>query len=270
MIEQEFNAQSKDFMTKHNLSELAISIDLISLFYNNKIKNNLVSATKHYTDILYDTENYSSRIDLFDNLYEIGVLKGGKLKGYYECVRCSPNTFNGVITSDLKPSKLKMKCPGCGKEILYIVPYELDENIYNHIIDNDGILFFAIQYLFEKHQVKHLSNHKILGDIEFDFCLLNEDNLIQEIIEVKMFKTGRPTDTQIGNIRSSVGQIKKSIDKIVKIESGYQYVTKSLVTNINDDNINKLAIQELKSDLDKYNINIYTIDDFKARMETST
>ena len=270
MIEDEFNSQTKEFMNKQNLSELAISIDLLSLFYNNKIKNNLVSATKHYTDILYDSENYSNRLDLFDNLYEIGVLKGGKLKGYFECVKCSPNTFNGVITSDLKPSNLKIKCPGCGKEVLYIIPYELEKSIYNHIIHNDGILFFAIQYLFQEHQTKHLSNHKLLGDIEFDFCLLNEDGLVEEIIEVKMFKTDRPIDTQVGNIRSAVAQIKKSIDKMVKIESGYKHISKSIVTNINDDEVYKIANSQLKSDLDQYNIDIYTIDDFKARMELTS
>lgn len=115
--ENEFKSHLKGFMKTENLSELAITIDLISTFYNHKIKNNLVSATKHYTDLLYDNENYIDRLDFFDNLYEINVIKGGKLKSYYECVNCPPNTFNGVLTLDIKPSSLKLKCPSCAKEL---------------------------------------------------------------------------------------------------------------------------------------------------------
>ncbi|MBI1228004.1 MAG: hypothetical protein GC192_22420 [Bacteroidetes bacterium] len=266
-LENEISSNIREFLKKENLSELAISIDLISTYYNYKIKNNLVSATKHYTDVFYDNENFQDRLYFFDNLYEIGVIKGGKLKSYYECVNCSPNIFNGVLTLDIKPTSLKMKCPSCSKELFYIVPYELDKVIYDNIVHKDGILFFAIQHILEQHKYKFISNYHQPPDVELDFCLLNDQQLIYEIIEVKMFKTDRPEDTQVGNIREAVSQTKKAIDKLITIQSEYKAIQKSIVTNINVDNIYKTAKKELEKDLKDYNIVLYTISDFYIKIK---
>lgn len=265
--ENEFKSHLKGFMKTENLSELAITIDLISTFYNHKIKNNLVSATKHYTDLLYDNENYIDRLDFFDNLYEINVIKGGKLKSYYECVNCPPNTFNGVLTLDIKPSSLKLKCPSCAKELFYIVPYELNKVIYDNIVHKDGLLFFAIQHLLNQYSYNFIPNHKYPPDIELDFCLLNNQQLIYEIVEVKMFKTDRPEDTQLGNIREAVSQIKKAIDKLITIHPDFKLIQKSIVMNLTNDNVYRLAYKELATDLKEYNILLYTISDFYVKMK---
>lgn len=264
-VEAEFNTHMKEFLKKENLSDLAISIDLLSTYYNHKIKNNLVSATKHYTDILYDNENFKDRLEFFDNLYEIGAIHGGKLKSYYECVNCPPNTYNGVLTLNIKPSALKMKCPNCGKELLYIVPYELEKAIYQHIVHKDGLLFFAIQYLLEQYNYKYQPNATFTPDIEIDFCLLNDLNQYYEIIEVKMFKSDRPFDTQIGNIREAVSQTKKMVDKLVSVYPVYKKIPKSIVTNISSDTVYKLAKKELDKDLTEYNIKLYTVADFYVK-----
>jgi hypothetical protein len=266
-IENEFNLRMKEFLKKENLSDLAISIDLVSTYYNHKIKNNLFSATKHFTDILYDNDNYQDRLFFFDNLYEMGVIKGGKLKSYYECVNCSPNTFNGVMTINIKPTNLKLKCPSCSKELFYIVPYELDKSIYDNIVHKDGLLFFAIKHLLEQYNYRFIHNAIQQPDIEIDFCLLNEQNLIYEIIEVKMFKTDRPDDTQIGNIREAVSQTKKMIDKLVTVNPDYKTVQKSIVTNITNDTVYKTARRELEKDLKEYNITFYTIMDFYTKIK---
>lgn len=266
-VETEFNSHMKDFLKKKNLSELAISIDLISTYYNHKIKNNLVSATKHFTDILYDNENYQDRLNLFDNLYEIGVIQGGKLKSYYECVNCPPNTLNGILTTNIKPSSLKLKCPNCSKEMFYIVPYELDKSIYDNIVHNDGILFFAIQYLLEQYNYKFESNFIHPPDTELDFCLLNEQLQVYEIIEVKMFKTDRPEDTQISNLRETVSQFKKAVDKLSIIHIGFKAIQKSIVTNITSENVYQLAKKELEKDLKEYNIVFYSMNDFYTKFK---
>lgn len=265
--ETEFTTHLKDFAKKENLSELAISIDFISTYYNHKLKNNLVTATKHYTDILYNEDNYKNRLDFFDNIYEIGVIKGGVLKSYYECVNCPPNSYNGILTMNIKPSNLAMKCPACKKELYYIVPYELDKTIYNHIVHNDGLLFFAIENLLEQHNYKFVKNHTLPPDIELDFSLLNENDLVSEIVEVKMFKTDRPSDTQVGNLRDAVSKIKNAIDKLVKIDPNYKVIPKSLVTNLTDNIVLKTAKSELEKDLKEYKIDIYTIDDFYNKIK---
>lgn len=265
-VEKEVNQHVKSFFKKENLSELAISIDLISTYYNHKLKNNLVTATKHYTDILYTSENLNDRIKFFDNLYEIGVIEGGKLKSYYECVYCPPNTFNGILTINLKPSHLKMKCPCCKKELFYIVPYELNKSLYDQIVHKDGLLFFAIEYLLEKSGYKFICNQNQLHDVEIDFSLLNEQGLIYELIEVKMFKQDRPIDTQIGNIREAVSQTKKAVNKLMSIDPNYKRLSKSIVTNITDDAVYSLANRELVTDLKEYNITLYSMSTFYKKI----
>lgn len=266
-VEKEFVGHLKDFIKKENLSELAISIDLVSTYYNHKLKNNLVAATKHYTDILYDSENYKDRLDFFDSLYEIKVIKGGKLKSYYECVNCPPNTYNGILTMDIKPSSLKMKCPCCKQELFYIAPYELDKTIYNHIVHKDGLLFFAIQNLLEQYNYRFIANQNQPPDIEIDFSLVNESNLTYELVEVKMFKSNRPTDTQIGNLRDTVSQVKKAVEKLMELDPNYKLIPKSVVTNITDEKVLKTAKNELDKDLKEYNINFYTINDFYLKIK---
>lgn len=266
-LEIAFNAEMKVFLKNQNLSDLAISIDLISTYYNHKIKHNLVAATKHYTDVLYDMENFQNRLGFFDHLYEIGVIKGGKLKSYYECVECPPNTLNGVLTTNIKPSKIKLKCPACNKELLYIVPYELDKKIYDDIVHKDGLLFFAIQHLLEKNNYLYKPNQTFLKDVELDFCLINELQQVYEIVEVKMFKTDRPDDTQVGNIRQAVAQMKDAINKLTEIDLGYKSIQHSIVTNIANDLVYKEARKELENDLREYNIILYTMADFYAKLQ---
>jgi len=77
-----------------------------------------------------------------------------------------------------------------------------------------------------------------------------------------MFKTDRPEDTQLSNIRDAVAQIKKAINKLVTIYPDYKTIPKSIVTNISSDSICKLAKKELDKDLKEYNIAFYTICDF--------
>lgn len=266
-LESEFNNYAKDFLKKENLSELAISIDLLSTYYNNKIRNNLVAATKHYTDVFSDNEKYQDRLELFDSLYEIGVLKGGTLKSYHECVDCPPNTLNGILTLDIKPSKLKLKCPSCAKELFYIVPYELEKTVYDDIVHKDGLLFFAIGHLLEQQNYRFVQNHLLPPDVELDYCLLNEHNLIFEIVEVKMFKNDRPDDTQVGNLRDAVSQVKKAVAKLMKSDPNFKAIPKSIVTNISDQNVYKQARKELEQDLAEYNISLYAPSDFYMRVK---
>ena len=217
--------------------------------------------------IIYDSENYKDRLDFFDSLYEIKVIKGGKLKSYYECVNCPPNTYNGILTMDIKPSSLKMKCPCCKQELFYIAPYELDKTIYNHIVHKDGLLFFAIQNLLEQYNYRYVANQNQPPDIEIDFSLVNESNLTYELVEVKMFKSNRPTDTQIGNLRDTVSQVKKAVEKLMELDPNYKLIPKSVVTNITDENVLKTAKNELDKDLKEYNFNFYTINDFYLKIK---
>jgi isopentenyldiphosphate isomerase len=265
-LEKKALEEFREIVRKENLYDLAISIDLISTYYNYKIKHNLLEATKHYTDTLYNDENFNSRLPLFDTLYETDVIIGGKLKGYYECVECGPNKFNGIITTDIKPSRLAFDCPSCKSNLLYMVPYEIDQGIYQNIIDKDGLLFHAIGYLLEKHNYAFVANSNYLEDVELDFVIKGNNGIITDIVEVKMFKTNRPLDTQVGNIRDAVSKIKKADTKLKTANLVPPKVQYSLVTNLTDEDVYKQALSQLKKDLIEFNINLYTIQDFYLKI----
>ena len=82
-----------------------------------------------------------------------------------------------------------------------------------------------------------------------------------------MFKTDRPADTQIGNIRDAVVQIKKSVDKLVEIDLGFKTIQHSLVTNISSESVYKQAKIELDKDMKDYNIKLYTMNDYYIKLK---
>ncbi|KAF5040499.1 hypothetical protein DSECCO2_532850 [anaerobic digester metagenome] len=266
-VEKEIIVNLKNFVKKENLFDLAISIDLVSTYYNIKLKNNLVNSIKHYTDILYDEDNFNDRLELFDTLFEMSVIRGGKLKSYYECVNCPPNTYNGILTLDVKPSKLKMKCPNCKHELFYVVPYELDKTIYNHIVHKDGLLFFAIKYLLQNYDYKFSPNVVCPPNLEFDFCLINESGMYNEIIEVKMYKKDRPIDTQVKNLKDAVSQVKKAVDKLCDFDPNYKLIPKSIVTNLSDEKVFSIIETDCAFDLKEYNIQLYSIKGFHQKIK---
>ena len=91
---------------------------------------------------------------------------------------------------------------------------------------------------------------------------------IYELVEIKMFKTDRPEDTQIGNLRSAVGQLKKIIDKLsTEVDERFKSIQHSIVTNIYNDSVYKKANIELMQDLNEYNIKIYTIEDYYMKIK---
>ncbi|MBX7242815.1 MAG: hypothetical protein K1X92_13815 [Bacteroidia bacterium] len=261
--EAEIISDIKKFLSNDNLIELVLTIDLVSAYHNQRLKESLIAATKHSTDVLYNSENFKSRVLLFDKLYDISVVLGRDFKSYYECVNCPPDTFNGIITTNIKPSKLIIKCPNCQKETYYIVPYRINEIIYKHIIHEDGLLFFAIQYLLEERRIRFEIDKNFLKDVQIDIIIINSDNLISYAMEIKMFKTDRPKDTQIGNFRQTVGQVKKIKEKMQKAGQGdWISLPYFVVTNITDELIIKEAIEVLKQDLKDYNITILSPKQF--------
>ncbi|MEZ4688223.1 MAG: hypothetical protein R3B47_19830 [Bacteroidia bacterium] len=122
-FETEFIVEIQKFLKSQNFSNLFLSVDSISHYYNSFLKESLLNGHRQNVNVLIDKDNFKSRIELFDKLYEIGILKGGEFKSYFECINCSPKTFNGFMTCDILPSKLKVKCPNCSKPVNFLVPY---------------------------------------------------------------------------------------------------------------------------------------------------
>jgi len=266
---EELKIETRKFLQKENISELFLSIDDISKIYDSKLRDIILKSDKHYTKVLYKNENDwvpESRIKLFEDLFELGILKYGKSKSYYECVNCPPNTFSGLFNTNIPPGKLKLNCPACGEETFFAVPFEICEDIYKHIRHQDGVLFHAIHYLLREYSIRHNINVKIPEDIEIDMCILNGDTIV-EIIEVKMFKRDRPEDTKVENLKQTFRQIEKMREKLAKQHPDTCYLKYSIVSNIEDsETINKAKVS-IGTKLKEMNVEIYSPEDYKSYLK---
>lgn len=256
----------QEFIRKDNLFDFSQYIDLINVASSNRTRQNLFTSLKHYSQTFYDGENYESRIKLFDRLFESKIIKGGQLRGHYECIECEPDTFSALTVTNMKPSNLKLSCPKCKNEMLYIIPYALDDAIFRDLISKDGLLGKAVPFLLDKREIQYETNVTQLDDIELDICLTNEKDEIVEIIELKMFKSNRPVDTQVTNIKKAVGQVKKAIDKLSNENEGFMEIRKSVIVNFPDQEVIANAQFLLKNDLSEYNIRIYNIEGFYSKL----
>lgn len=262
-ILQTINEQLSKFLKRNNIPDILFSVDNVSKYYDLLLKQDLMDGNSHVIDILRQKDDFKNREQLFDTLYEIGVLIGAKFKTYYECLTCPQGTFSGLMTTNMKPSSAKrIKCPRCKKSTYYLIPYYLNDEIFNDITSDDGILLAALEYFYEEKGIEYLSNYNI-GGREVDICLLNNNEEINEIIEVKIFKTNNTEDAKIGNIRSTVGQVKKTRKALSKLNSGFGTIQYSIITNYTSRDLLGKAKDEVIEDLRENNILLYNLRDFR-------
>jgi len=260
-IEQEVTKETKNFLKKQNFSQMFLSIDDVSHFYHSIIKESLIKGYQQNICVLIDKENFKSRVKLFDKLYEIGVLIGGKFKSYFECINCLPDTFNGFITCNIKPSKIKVKCPQCAKETNYLVPYFIVDELFEQITHSDGLLFFAIEYLLNSYKIEYDKSVNLENGNELDIVLMNRE-FASGILEIKMFKNDKLDDVKIKNLKETIWQMKKSKKILIKADKKYSSVHSFLITNISDNNLVNSAKSDLRKDLKEFNIDIFTPNEF--------
>lgn len=260
-FEIELRRESGDFLRKQDMSDILLTVDTLSHVYNSVLKDTLINGYKQNLSTLIDKENLKNRLKVFDRLYEIGILIGGKFKSYVECMDCPPDTFNAFITWNIKPSKAKVKCPQCKKHTNSLVPYYIHDDLYSHIKDTDGVLSFALEYIFYKKGISYLKNHNLENANEIDF-ILGSVNHVRALIEVKMFRNDKDDGVKLSNLKSTISQIKKTRIKLSEIDNQYIEVPHFLVTNISDEQLIKEARAELKNDLKAFHISIFTPMEF--------
>ncbi|BDS12313.1 hypothetical protein [Aureispira anguillae] len=260
-LETEFIKESGNFLRRQDISDIFLSVDNISHIYNSVIKDTLINGYKQNVSILIDKDNFKSRLDVFDRLYEINILIGGKFKSYIECIKCPPDTFNGYITFNVKPSQLKVKCPQCGKKANYLAPYYIHDVVYSHITDTDGLLSFAMEYIFYKKNISYTKSKNLENANEIDFVLGSTNN-VKALIEVKMFRNDKDDSVKLSNIKKTIFQIKKTRQKLSDIDEKYINVPHFLVTNVIEENLIKEAKVKLKQDLKMHKISIFTPMEF--------
>jgi len=265
-IEYQILRETKAFLKKQNFSHMFLSVDDISQFYNSVLKESLINGYQQNINILIDKDNYRSRLKLFDRLYEIKIIEGGKFKSYFECINCSPGTFSGFIDCDITPSKLKIKCPQCNKVSSYLAPYFITDELFKHITHKDGLIFFAIRYLLDLKRIDYSSSFTYEDCNEIDFVIKENKQPIL-FLEVKMFRNDKNKSVKTKNIQESINQIKKNRKKLLLVEEENIAIPYFLVTNIEDRTILKKAKSSLKKDLKEFNIEIFTPSTFYDFLE---
>lgn len=258
-VEAEFVEEAKRYLKGENIDSLLSSVDDLSEFYNSIIKEALLDSNTYLLKVLEEIEDHESRLGIFDNLYEMGVLIGGKYKALVECTRCLNGTYSGLFRCDLEPSKLKFKCPNCGKSSYYLVPYQINIALYQNIIHQDGLLYFAVQYLLDRYEIKYHSSTTIGGSNEIDFLLIEGDGS-RGFMEIKMFKNNRNNEVKVKNLLDTVSQVKKNRIKLRAENSAFDSLPYFIVSNYLDEEIYEKAREECKGDLKEYNIYLYSAD----------
>ncbi|WCL82745.1 hypothetical protein PPO43_06525 [Saprospira sp. CCB-QB6] len=243
-----------------NALDLREVVDTIVKMYNYKFKRNLYDANLKFGASLLpaNKKEYKKRLALLDALYDFEVLSGGHYEGHYECVECK--SFKCVSTTDIKPSKNELKCPNCGSKMLHIVPYRIYDKVHEKIVQNDGLLAGAIEYLLDLKGQNYTKNGYIEGakDVELDFIIKCEaDIYVTEVLEIKMFKN-KDFDALKTNLLGAIAKIKKAKDKLVKLDEGWKEILFSVITNVRDEEVLKTAKKEAKSDLEEYKIKFFT------------
>lgn len=259
--EEELMREISKFLKKEEVSDILNSIDDVSDIYNSIMKKSLITANKQVTGRLFDDKNYKERLNVFESLYEIGILSGGYFKSYIECTNCLPKTYSGFFTCDISPSKLKFKCPNCNKETYFMVPYQIDRELYEHITDNDGLLANAISFLLDKHNIKYKRNYNLESKNEVDFVIMNGNN-INGLIEVKMFRNDKSSDVQQTDILATISQVKKTKKKLVDIDPRYRNVEHIIISNITDEEIYQKVREKAEKDISDHKIFLMSPDDF--------
>ena len=249
------------------MAEILKSLDEIASFYDKENFESLMEADKFYIDVLYDKESFKSRIELFDMLYDAGCLEGGVFKTYYECTNCEEGVFSGNVKLNVRPEKIKLKCPNCNKEVFYLAPYKIDDVLFNEILSKDGILHAAIEYFLIEEGFSVNSNVTIPKDIEIDLQVVNPAGHVADIIETKMFKTDRPEDTIKTNLKEGLTKLIRAREKLVNINPGYQLIKFHFVTNILDENLLSDVRKDFAEPISKNKIRIHSIESLKKYFE---
>jgi hypothetical protein len=249
-IEEYFNKEFidkniKSLLTENNLWNLLEFLKSIKDIYVNESYKSLYTSNQILVNAVHDTEDYISRIQLFNLLYESGIISSSSEDAFIECLNCEPGTYKGVFQLKINPKRLEdLKCPVCQRELTYYIPFELHKDIYEVIKLSDGLLHDALCNWLSLHSIKFSLNLRILDDIEVD-CAFNYKG-INYIVECKMYKINTTSNKLIQKVRKHFGKLVADAKRIDK-ELGNRK-TPILLVNITDSFLVNQIEDELKLD----------------------
>jgi hypothetical protein len=202
-------AKNKDFINENTINSLFEGIRFIKELYVNYSYKNLYNTNQILLNIKNEEDDFHSKIKLFADLYDSKIIYPSTDDAFIECVQCDALTYKGVFQLKINPKKLKdLKCPVCKNELTYFVPYKLDNEIYEMVKSQDGLILEALYNKLTSKNIYCSLNSKFLNDIDID-CLFKIDNKIY-FVETKMYKQNDTTDDKI------ISKIKEHFNKLIK------------------------------------------------------
>ncbi len=255
-------SKGKELINENTIDTFLQTIKYIKEIYVNQSYKKLYDTNQILVNTLNSEDSFNSRLTLFHYLYESGILISSDDDAFVECSNCEPGTYKGVFQLHINPQKLKnLKCPICSGELTYFIPYKLHNDIYKIIKDQDGLLLNALCNKLEENEIKYKINQNFLNDLEVDCLFFHENKYF--VIETKMYKINTTRNKIKSKIKKHYGKLVKDVKKLSTLDEFKELEIKPLLLlNINDNNLLKEAVSELKSvnrgEL-KMNINIINL-----------
>lgn len=256
----------KNIISEEHLFHFYDTLELARFYYYSVMSKSMLKSNKILVEALHDQEHYQNRLELLSLLQDSGILYAGQSETYFQCLNCQPGTAFGSALLNIRVKNLnKFKCPVCQTPFFYLAPLFINNEVYQKIINKDGLLLFAVGDALQQSNYKFEYNHIIKPDIEVDIIVWKY-NHIHFLIEVKMFTLNSTERKLVQKIKKSLVEIKKQIDKL-KGNKDYESVKYVLVTNIMDEALLKQVREETFNDINNYNIEIQSIDRFKKYID---
>ncbi len=256
-------AEARDFFKKEiltkNIKEILSEENIWNFFellkslkdiYTNQTYKSLYETNQVLVNSLYDLDDFTSRLKLFNHLYEAEIITSSREDAYVECTNCPPGVYRGTLQLKINPLKLKeFNCPVCGHPLNYYVPYELHPEIYAIIKSKDGLLLDALCHLLSVKNIPYKVNETILNDIEID-CTFITKQKIQYVVECKMYKLNTLPQKLKSKMKEHYVKLTSDVQRIKKIsEFKNNKIIPVLLVNVTQPDV----ISEVKEELEHIN-----------------
>ena len=200
--------------------------------YLNEVRKGLYNSNQILLNALHDNEDFKSRSQLFNLLFESKIIGPSNEDSFIECLECDPGTYKGILQLKISPKKLnKLKCPICQEDLKYHVTYRLHDDIYNIIKLSDGLLHNSVNRLLDEFDIEFENNKIYYNDIEIDTEF--NSNGIKYLIECKMYKLNT-------TIQKLTNKINKHFKKLITDSSRINtesVIFPILLVNVTDESL---------------------------------
>lgn len=207
----------KDNLTEENLWNAFEFFKSVKDIYINSTFEEYYSSNQILVNTLFSNDDFQSRINLFNNLYDAGILSLSNEDSFVECVHCKSGVYRGTFQLQIAPNKLKnLKCPVCSEVVNYYVPFQLHKEIYEIVKSKDGLLLDALINILSQRKIKFKVNQSFLNDIEID-CYYTIANTTY-IVESKMFKQNSTREKLNSKLKESLAKLLLDVERLAKNE----------------------------------------------------